>query len=273
MSLTSRSDRVGILLVRLWITFLLTVSACLLPLFQAVADGQPVIVCIECHATLPAQYSQPVILWRASIHAEHGITCITCHGGDPMDAANAMSPARGYRGVPLPSAISGLCGGCHVGVARYYLNSAHGRALGRGGPTCVSCHGSHDIKSASLELVSKKNCSTCHTFEKARLIRSAMMKRDTMLMAIEKKITLLKSQGVVTDHQEKRLFSLRNRFHSMFHSLDIKLIILESDHILAELEKNNGAGGRGTAPLTGAVAIGWALLAALLFYLIKRNVS
>ena len=247
--------------------------SCVLFVFQATAAEQAVIVCIECHARLPVQYSQSVTLWQTSIHAEHGITCNTCHGGDPMDAANAMNPARGYRGVPLPPAIPGLCGSCHVGVARYYLNSAHGGTLGRGGPTCVTCHGSHGIKSASLDLISKKNCSQCHTFEKARLIRSAMLKRDTMLMAIEKKIKLLKSQGIDTDQQEKRLFSLRNRFHTMFHSLDIKLIILESEHIQAELEKNNGAGGIGTAPLTGAVAIGWALLAALMFYLIKKNVD
>jgi len=100
-----------------------------------------------------------------------------------------------------------------------------------------------------------------------------MSRRDTMLMAIEKKIKLLKIQGVETDPLEKRLFALRNRFHAMFHSLDIKLIIMESDHIQAELEKNNGAGGAGTGPLTGVMAIGWALVAALLFYLIKKNVE
>ena len=256
-----------------WIIVLTFVASWVLPAFQAIAAEQPVIVCIECHARLPAKYSQSVTLWQTSIHAEHGITCTTCHGGDPMDAANAMNPARGYRGVPLPSVIPGLCGGCHVGVTRYYMNSPHGRALGKGGPTCVTCHGSHDIKSASLDLVSKENCSKCHTFEKARLIRSAMLKRDMMLRAIEKKIKLLKGQGIDTDQQEKRLFSLRNRFHSMFHSLDIKLIILESDHIQAELEKANGSGGTGTAPLTGAIAVSWALLAALLFFLIKKNVD
>jgi hypothetical protein len=249
------------------------VCVCLLPTFQATAAAKPVIVCIECHARLPVKFSQPVQLWQASIHAEHGIMCNTCHGGDPMDSVNAMNPARGYRGAPSPSAIPGLCGSCHVGVTGYYLNSAHGQALGRGGPTCVTCHGSHDIKNASLDLISKKNCSQCHTFEKARLIRSAMLKRDNMLMAIEKKIKILKGQGINTDQQEKRLFALRYRFHTMFHSLDIKLIILESDHIQAELEKANGAGGRSTAPLTGAIAIGWALLAALLFYLIKKNVE
>ena len=263
----------GLLRVRLWIIILAVVSFCLLPIFQATAAVKSVIVCIECHARLPVRFSQPVSLWQASIHAEHGIMCNSCHGGDPMDSANAMNPARGYRGAPLPPAIPGLCGSCHVGVARYYLNSAHGHALGRGGPTCVTCHGSHDIKSATLDLISKKSCSQCHTFEKARLIRSTMLKRDTMLMAIEEKIKILKRQGIDTDQQEKRLFALRYRFHTMFHSLDIKLIILESDHILAELEKANGAGGRSAAPLTGAVAIGWSLLLALLFYLIKKNVD
>jgi len=170
-------------------------------------------------------------------------------------------------------AIPSLCGRCHIGVTRYYMNSAHGRTLGRGGPTCVICHGSHGIKSASLDLVSKKYCSSCHTFEKTRMIRSAMLKRDTMLMAIEKKIKILKRQGGETDQLEKRLFALRNRFHAMFHSLDIKLIIMESEHIQAELEKTNGSGGAGTTPLTGALAVGSALLAALLFYMIKKNLD
>jgi hypothetical protein len=239
---------------------------------EANAAGQ-VIVCIQCHASQSAKLSQPVKLWQTSIHAEHGIACNACHGGDPLDSAKAMSPAKGFRRVPIPTAIPALCGSCHMGVAKHYTNSAHGRTLGRGGPTCVTCHGSHDIKSATLDLIGPKHCSKCHTFEKARLIRSAMLKRDNMLMAIEKKIRVLKSQGIETDNIEKRLFALRNRFHAMFHSLDIKLIIKESEHIQAEIEKTNGVGGKDTGPLAGAMAVGWALLLALLFYLIKRKVD
>ncbi|HIJ90569.1 MAG: cytochrome c3 family protein [Desulfobulbaceae bacterium] len=240
---------------------------------QADAAVKPVIVCIQCHIAQPTKFSQPVKLWETSIHAEHGVGCNACHGGDPMDSAQAMSPARGFRGVPIPTAIPALCGGCHVGVTKHYTDSAHGRTLGKGGPTCVTCHGSHDIQKASLDLISKKKCSTCHTPEKAWLIRSTMLKRDTMLNAIEKKIKTLRSQGVETDQLEKRLFSLRNRFHAMFHSLDIKLILQESEHIQAALEKTSGAGGVGTGPLTGVVAVGWALIAALLFYLIKKNLD
>jgi hypothetical protein len=244
-----------------------------MPVMQASAAGQTVIVCIQCHAGQPAKLSQPVSLWQASIHAEHGIACNTCHGGDPMDSASAMSPASGFRGVPIPTAIPGLCGGCHMGVLKHYTLSAHGRTLGKGGPTCVTCHGSHKVISASLDLISKKNCIPCHPFEQARLIRSAMLKTEGMLKAIEKRIKVLKSQGVETDNLEKRLFSLRNRFHAMYHSLDVNLIKQESAHIQAELEKTNGVGGIGTGPLAGALAVGWALLAALLFYLIKKNID
>ncbi len=238
----------------------------------ATAAGPVVTVCIQCHSALSAKLSMPVKLWKTSVHGENGISCTVCHGGDPMDSARSMSPDRGFRGVPSATSVSSLCGGCHMGVNKFYMNSAHGKAVGAGGPTCVTCHGSHGIQRASLDLISKKYCSTCHTFEKARMIRSAMLKRDTMLMAIEKKIQILKLQGVDTDQLEKRLFALRNRFHAMFHSLDIKMIILESDHIQAELEKARGAGGMGTGPMTGTVAIGGALIAALLFYLIKKNI-
>ncbi len=259
--------------MRRWGIILMLLAACVMPSTQAMGAAPQVIVCIQCHAAQPARLSDPVTLWQTSIHAEHGITCNACHGGDPMDAANSMDPARGYRGVPAPTSVPALCGGCHMGVTKHYMNSAHGRALGRGGPTCVTCHGSHDITRASLELISKKNCTTCHTFDKALMIRRAMVKTDGMLKAIEKRITILKSQGIDTDPLEKKLFSLRNRFHAMYHSLDVTLIREESAHIQAELEKTSGAGGAGTGYLVGVIAVGWALLAALLFSMIKKNID
>ena len=100
-----------------------------------------------------------------------------------------------------------------------------------------------------------------------------MVKTDGMLKAIDKRIKTLKSQGIVTDSLEKRLFSLRNRSHSLYHSLDINLIKQESAHIQAELEKSDGVGGAGTGPLVGALAIGGALLSALLFQLIRKQLD
>jgi hypothetical protein len=55
-------------------------------------------VCIQCHGSLPDRLGEPVKLWRESIHSTNNISCHNCHGGDPADSANAMSPSRGFLG-------------------------------------------------------------------------------------------------------------------------------------------------------------------------------
>ncbi len=190
-----------------------------------------------------------------------------------MDAVNSMSQARGFRGVPVATEIPSICGGCHMGIAKYHAASPHGRALGRGGPTCVTCHGSHGVVRATIDQINRKNCTPCHGFESALEIKNIMMKTDGMLKAIEDRIIELKNQGILTDTLEKRLFSLRNQSHSLFHTLNIDLIRQESAHLQAELEKNNSIGSTGTGLSIGTLAVGWALILALLFYLIKKNID
>ena len=197
-----------------------------------------------------------------------GITCVACHGGDPADFANAMSTLRGFRDLTTPDAVTKLCSGCHTVVADQHLKSEHS---GRGGPTCVTCHGSHNVVRASINLINKKSCSTCHSFTEARRIRRTMSKLDTMFGAIEEKIKILKSQGIETGQFEKRLFALRLRFHAMFHGLNRELIVAESEQIQAEINKPNEAGGNGKWQLIGKITVGCALLAALLIYLNNKN--
>ena len=258
--------------IKITLMLLLLLTGLTVPL-QLQAAQMQVIVCIKCHLSLPAKLSQPVKLWEKSIHSEHGINCSNCHGGDILDSANAMNPDRGFKGKPVPTAIPALCGGCHMGVMKHYILSAHGRALGKGGPTCVTCHGSHQVVKASLDLINQKNCTACHTYQKAKVIKQAMLKTEGMLMAIDNRIKVLKSQGVLTDTLEKRLFALRNRFHAMYHSLDVNKIKLESVHIQDELKRTNGVAGVGTSQTTGILAIGGALLAAALFHLIRKNLD
>ena len=80
--------------------------------------AQEEIVCIRCHGALPGRLGEPVKLWRGSIHAANGIACNDCHGGDPKDAANAMSPARGFLGAPKETAIPAFCGRRHIDRVR-----------------------------------------------------------------------------------------------------------------------------------------------------------
>lgn len=242
----------------------------------AQAAGKQEIVCIQCHSGLPEKYSQPVGLWRGSIHAENGIACNACHGGDPKDAANAMSPARGFLGVPKEGAIPAFCGRCHVGVMNDYLASAHGRALGKGGPTCVTCHGNHLVVKASLALINEKDCSRCHSFERARLIKAAMGQTEALIVAMDTRISAFKGEGVDTDRLEKGLFALRNRFHSLFHNVDTEKVRRDSTQIIGELKRLDrvldGIGEeRRKRKVAGAMVVAGFILAAVLLHQLKKT--
>lgn len=234
------------------------------------------IVCIQCHSGLPEKYSQPVTLWRGSIHAENGIACNGCHGGDPKDAANAMTPQRGFLGVPSEPDIPAFCGRCHVGVMKDYLASAHGRALGKGGPTCVTCHGNHQVLKATLELISEKSCSRCHSYDRARTIRAAMQETEGMIVAAETRINDFKKVGSDTEKLEKELFALRNSFHSLFHNVNVETVKKEAARIQTELKKVQGVltewdQATQKRRIAGALAVSVMLLIALLAHLLRKT--
>jgi formate-dependent nitrite reductase cytochrome c552 subunit len=225
---------------------------------------------------MPGKFGEPVKLWQGSIHAENGIACNACHGGDPGDAANAMKKERGFLGVPTYNDVPAFCGRCHVGVLKDYLASGHGRALAKGGPNCVVCHGSHQIVRASLELINEKSCSRCHSYDRAKLIRGAMQETEGMIVALDARIIGYKQVGTDTERLEKELFAVRNRFHSLFHNVDVKKVVAESAQIKGELHKItavlNGLDEQGRRrKLVGAVAVSATLLAALLVHLLRKT--
>lgn len=249
---------------------LLTIP-CLLP---PATFAQPPTVCLQCHGAQPGKGGAPVKQWQGSIHAESGISCHDCHGGDPKDAANAMSPARGFLGAPQETAVPPFCGRCHVGILEDYLKSAHGRALGKGGPTCVTCHGDHGVKRATLELINNKSCSRCHPYKRAGEIKAAMRQTEGMIAAIEGRITRFKGEGVNTESREKRLFALRNHYHRLFHEIDTAKVKEESVRIQSELDTISRSldsldAQKYRRKIAGAVVVAALLAAALLLHLLK----
>lgn len=240
------------------------------------AAEQPEIVCIQCHGAMPGKIGEPVKLWKGSIHAENGIACNACHGGDPKDAANAMSPARGFLGAPKEQAIPAFCGRCHVGVLKDFLASAHGKALGKGGPTCVTCHSNHLVVKASLDIINEKRCSQCHSYERAKVIRAAMQETETMIVAMDKRIAAYKGQGTDTESLEKGLFAVRNRFHTLFHNVDVGMVKKESAGIQADLKKIQDQlaaldSSRQKRKIAGAVVVSAMLLLALFAHLLRKT--
>lgn len=85
-------------------------------------------------------------------------TCIDCHG------AHDIQPPDQPR-----QRISLTCGRCHGAIFDLYRQSVHGAALLEEGnpdvPTCIDCHGVHNIADPTTTLFrvrSPQLCATCH---------------------------------------------------------------------------------------------------------------
>lgn len=144
--------------------------------------------CITCHTDLEDEVlTPPVTQWRESIHAQVGVLCADCHGGNPDDEDLAMEAESGYVGKPAHGDVPAFCSKCHSDghlMRKYNLRtdqyslfqgSVHGRKLAQGdesAPACTDCHGKHNILAVKdpNSSVSRKNvvetCGQCHANEK-----------------------------------------------------------------------------------------------------------
>ncbi len=144
--------------------------------------------CRTCHLEAGDALAAPVHAQdQNDIHASRGVSCHSCHGGDPTtdEADLAMSKAQGFIGKPRPQDIPQFCGRCHADpqyIRQFsvslptdqlekYWTSWHGAALKAGDPqvaTCVSCHGVHTILPANNPLSKiwptqvPETCRHCH---------------------------------------------------------------------------------------------------------------
>jgi predicted CXXCH cytochrome family protein len=141
--------------------------------------------CLECHSVLDPPYQIKEQDYSHDIHAQKGLGCADCHGGDPTSDENAMSRAAGFRGKPKRSEIPALCARCHADPAvmrRYnpslrtdqlsqYVTSVHGKRLAAGDTkvaVCIDCHGVHGIRPASDPRATTHplnvpgTCARCH---------------------------------------------------------------------------------------------------------------
>src|ERR1700693_4570591 len=84
-------------------------------LIAGFARAPPPNSCLDCHSALdpPQQVTQEQ--FAQDIHAQKGLTCASCHGGDPTKSdMDAMSKSAGFRGKPARKDIPALCGKCHA---------------------------------------------------------------------------------------------------------------------------------------------------------------
>jgi hypothetical protein len=214
---------------------ILAVAAALLAVMPARSEVPAETVCIQCHGGQPGRLGAPVKDWQGSVHQRNGISCHDCHGGDPTDFANAMSPERGFLGAPEYEKVPEFCGRCHVGVLADYRQSAHGRKVAEGGAQCVICHGNHAVQEARLDLINERDCSRCHEYGRAAEIKTALAETDARLTAVGAEFERLKRLGVSVESLKGKQFDLRNRFHRVFHSVEVEKVRAETGGVQAEL--------------------------------------
>jgi nitrate/TMAO reductase-like tetraheme cytochrome c subunit len=205
----------------------------------AAATGEP--VCIQCHDSdmMKPEFRKIPGEWRQSWHNQNGVACNDCHGGDPADAAMAMSRERGFVGKPAYQAVPEFCGKCHVGILKNYLESGHGRALkaSGSGPNCVTCHGSHGIQKASIDIINDQRCTQCHTYDRAKIMKQALFATEKKLRDLDAALKKLSSQGMYTEKEGKILFRIEAEYRTLFHTVDVSLVKEKTDGFMQDLNE------------------------------------
>lgn len=121
--------------------------------------------CVSCHD------GDNLVRYKASVHGTKGkggkpaAACIDCHSTHNIQNVSAKdSLARKDFEVET-------CARCHAEVKAKYMASNHGSALEagvKGAPTCVSCHGEHEVQSPLTEGAATSHkklaamCLSCH---------------------------------------------------------------------------------------------------------------
>ncbi|MBZ5646831.1 MAG: cytochrome c3 family protein [Acidobacteriia bacterium] len=162
----------------------LALMGCLL-LLVAASPAADKNVCLDCHSQMDAPLKVTQAEFASNIHAEKGLTCTSCHGGDATSDENPMSRAAGFRGHIERRQVPELCGSCHGDAAKMrqynpslrtdqlsqYKTSVHGKKLATGDQkvaVCTDCHTVHDIRPASDPRSSvhplnvATTCKRCH---------------------------------------------------------------------------------------------------------------
>jgi predicted CXXCH cytochrome family protein len=141
--------------------------------------------CVDCHNQLDDELKAPAAAIASDIHAEFGLSCQDCHGGDPSQDDVDKAKDKTFKGSPGRKDIPQFCGGCHSDAAAMrsfnpvlrtdqlsqYWTSRHGQLLKAGdakAAVCTDCHGVHGIQSARFPKSAifpwniPQTCGRCH---------------------------------------------------------------------------------------------------------------
>lgn len=126
--------------------------------------------CTQCHADQSAMAMDSVHQKALAAGNQNAAVCADCH--NPHAQQPMTDPSTGSLLPEARQEIPNTCAKCHNAIYGVYAQSVHGAALAQEGnpdvPTCVDCHGVHNIQSpntASFRNSTPYLCAKCHTDE------------------------------------------------------------------------------------------------------------
>ena len=154
------------------LTFLLTAFLAAPSALAAPPRTPDTETCLSCHGDramaveLPSGETRALYVdlerFRASVHGNK-LGCTDCHQ-DMMEVPHAARPFTSLRDFTL--AYYEQCKRCHFANYTKTLDSVHFKALQRRdrmAPTCVDCHGAHDVAPPHQPKASlSRTCAKCH---------------------------------------------------------------------------------------------------------------
>ena len=154
------------------LTILLTAFLAPPPVQAPPPQAPDVETCLSCHSDramvveLPSGETRPLYVdierFRASVHGNK-LGCTDCHQ-DMTAVPHEARPFTSLRDFTL--AYYEQCKRCHFANYTKTLDSVHFRALERRdrmAPTCVDCHGAHDVAPPHKPKASlSRTCAKCH---------------------------------------------------------------------------------------------------------------
>lgn len=171
-----------------WVALAFLLAVALILALATTASATVSSTCVDCHSALDAPLKITAEQFSQDVHAQKGLTCASCHGGDPTAAdESAMSAKAGFKGKITRDKIPDLCAKCHSDAAymrQYnpslrtdqlaeYRTSIHGKRLFEQHDTkvavCTDCHGVHglravgDPRSTVHPLNVAATCAKCHS--------------------------------------------------------------------------------------------------------------
>jgi predicted CXXCH cytochrome family protein len=128
---------------------------------NVLADG-----CVDCHTEMDEELKAPAEAFQMDVHQKYGLSCASCHGGNPEQEDIDLAKDDSFKGIPGRKDIPQLCASCHsdslymrrfnpnlrVDQLELYWTSQHGQLLRKGDTkvaVCTDCHGIHGIREAS----------------------------------------------------------------------------------------------------------------------------